>query len=135
MKKEIVGLGIAALLLFGLASTASAASIVCTKSSAKCYFFQSMECPDLYLNPGDACMRAKYAGFFRVRGLMIDARVLVKAQNALRQAKIEFFTAKSTERGRLLLMVDDLTVPAASNILKKAGITPVVQPIPQGPLR
>jgi hypothetical protein len=135
MKKGIASLGIAAVLLCVHASSASAASIVCTKGSAKCYFFQSMECQDLYLNPGDACMRAKYAGFFRVRGLKIDSRVLVKAQNALRQAKIEFFTAKSPEPGRLLLMVDDLTIPAASNALKKAGISPFVQPIPQGPLR
>jgi hypothetical protein len=135
MKKAIGSLGIATVLLCGLTAESFAASIVCTKSSAKCYFFQSMECQDLYLNPGDACMRAKYAGFFRVRGLMIDSRVLVKAQDALHRAKIEFFTAKSPERGRLLLMVDDLTVPAASNVLKKTGITPVIQPIPQGPLR
>jgi hypothetical protein len=135
MKKRISHLGLAMVFLCGFTAESFAASIVCTKGSAKCYFFQSMECQDLYLNPGDACMRAKYAGFFRVRGLKIDSRVLVKAQTALRQAKIEFFTAKSSERGRLLLMVDDLTVPAASNALKKAGITPIVQPIPQGPLR
>lgn len=131
MRKTMASLG----LLLSVASAASAASIVCTKGSLKCYFFQSMECQDLYLNPGDACMRAKYAGFFRVRGLKIDSRVLVKAQNALRQSKVEFFTAKSAERGRLLLMVDDLTIPAASNALKKAGISVVVEPIPQGPLR
>jgi hypothetical protein len=135
MEKKVIGLGIVAFLLCGFLSAAAAASIVCTKGSAKCYFFQSMECQDLYLNPGDACMRAKYAGFFRVRGLKIDPRVLVKAQNTLRQAKIEFFTAKSPERGSLLLMVDDLTIPAASNALKKAGITAVIEPIPQGPLR
>ncbi len=114
---------------------ASAASIVCTKGSAKCYFFQSMECKDLYLNPGDACMQAKKAGFFHVRGLKIDSRGLARAQNALRQAKIEFFTAKAPERGRILLMVDDLTIPAASNALKNAGITAIVELIPQGPLR
>ncbi len=119
----------------GLAAEVSAASIVCTKGSAKCYFFQNMECQDLYLNPGDACMKDKYAGFFRVRGLKIDSRVLLKAQSALRQGKIEFFTAKAPERGRLLLMVDDLTIPAASNVLKKVGIAATVEPIPQGPLR
>jgi hypothetical protein len=135
MEKKIISLGIIAFLLCGFISEASAASIVCTKGSAKCYFFQNMECQDLYLNPGDACMRAKYAGFFRVRGLKIDSRELVKAQNTLRQAKIESFTAKSPERGRLLLMVDDLTIPAASNVLKKAGIVAVIEPIPQGPLR
>jgi hypothetical protein len=135
MKKEIVSLGIVALLLCGFASESFAASIVCTKGSAKCYFFQSMECHDLYLNPGDACMGAKKAGFFHVRGLKIDSRGLGRAQNALRQAKIEFFTAKATERGRLLLMVDDLMIPAASKALNQAGITSLVELIPQGPLR
>ncbi|HEX3551721.1 MAG TPA: hypothetical protein VIA62_00655 [Thermoanaerobaculia bacterium] len=135
MKTFWISVGTAALLFCGLAGEAFAASIVCTKASAKCYFFQSMECQDLYLNPGDACMRAKYAGFFRVRGLKIDAAALVKAQNALRQARIEFFTAKSTERGHLLLMVDDLAVPNAANALKKVGITGTVEAIPQGPLR
>jgi hypothetical protein len=133
MKKRIGSVGIAMVLLCGFVSEASAASIVCTKGSLKCYFFQSMECQDLYLNPGDACMRAKSASFFHVRGLKIDSRVLVKAQNALRQAKIEFFTAKALERGRLLLMVDDVTVPAASSALNKAGITFLVELIPQGP--
>lgn len=135
MRKGIVRLGIAAALLCVYASASSAASIVCTKTSARCYFFQSMECPDLYLNPGDACMRAKYAGFFHVRGLTIDSRVLARAQNALRQGKVEFFTAKSPERGRLLLMVDDLMLPAATAALRKAGITVLAVPIPQGPLR
>ncbi|MBW8879282.1 MAG: hypothetical protein JF614_30455 [Acidobacteria bacterium] len=135
MKTRLAWLGIAALLVCGLAAESFAASIVCTKASAKCYFFQSVECQDLYLNPGDACMRAKYAGFFRVRGLKIDSPALVKAQNALRQARIEFFTAKSPERGHLLLMVDDLTIPAAANALKKVGITSTVEAIPQGPLR
>jgi|GEM_PF-2550324 len=135
MKTRIVRLGIAVLLLSGAATRSFAASIVCTKGSLKCYFFQSMECPDLYLNPGDACMRAKYAGFFHVRGLTIDSRVLGRAQNALRQAKVEFFTAKSPERGRLLLMVDDLMLPAATATLRKAGITVLTVPIPQGPLR
>jgi hypothetical protein len=135
MKNGLACLGIAAILVCGAAAESFAASIVCTKASAKCYFFQSLECQDLYLNPGDACMRAKYAGFFRVRGLQIDSKALVKAQNALRQARIEFFTAKSPERGHLLLMVDDLTIPAAANALKKAGIAATVEPIPQGPLR
>jgi hypothetical protein len=135
MKKEIASFGFAVILACVLAAHASAASIVCTKGSAKCYFFQNMECQDLYLNPGDACMRAKYAGFFHVRGLKIDSRVLGRAQNALRQAKIEFFTAKATERGRLLLMVDDLAIPAASNALQKAGVTALVELIPQGPRR
>ena len=135
MKQEISRPGLALILVFGLAAGASAASIVCTKGSAKCYFFQKMECQDLYLNPGDACLRAKTAGFSHVRGLKIDSRVLGRAQNALRQAKIEFFTAKAPERGRLLLMVDDLTIPAASNALQKAGITSLVELIPQGPLR
>ncbi|HEV7785898.1 MAG TPA: hypothetical protein VGQ28_11215, partial [Thermoanaerobaculia bacterium] len=107
MIKGIACLGFTAILACGLAAPASSASIVCTKGSLKCYFFQSMECQDLYLNPGDACMRAKNAGFFHVRGLKIDARVLGRAQSALRQAKIEFFTAKATERGRLVLLVDD----------------------------
>lgn len=128
--------GIASLVLACcLAAQASAASIVCTKGSAKCYFFQSMECQDLYLNPGDACMRAKSPSFFHVRGLKIDSRVLGRAQNALRQAKIEFFTAKATEKGRLLLMVDDLTIPAATKALNQAGITSLSEIIPQGPLR
>jgi hypothetical protein len=128
--------GLLCLVLAGcLAAQASAASIVCTKGSAKCYFFQSMECQDLYLNPGDACLRAKNAGFSHVRGLKIDSRVLGRAQNALRQAKIEFFTAKATERGRLVLLVDDLTIPAASKALNQAGITSLVELIPQGPLR
>jgi hypothetical protein len=118
-----------------LAAPAFAASIVCTKGSAKCYFFQTIECQDLYLNPGDACLRSKNAGFFHVRGLKIDSRVLGRAQIALRQAKIEFFTAKATERGRLVLMVDDLTIPAASKALNQAGITSLVELIPQGPLR
>jgi hypothetical protein len=135
MQPGIASFGIAMILACGLASEASAASIVCTKGSAKCYFFQSMECQDLYLNPGDACMRAKYAGFFHVRGLKIDSRVLGRAQNALRQAKIEFFTAKATERGRLLLMVDDLAIPSASKALNQAGITSLVELIPQGPRR
>ena len=135
MRKGIARLGLAAILVCGAAAEASAASIVCTKGSAKCYFFQSMECQDLYLNPGDACMQAKKAGFFHVRGLKIDSRVLGRAQNALRRAKIEFFSAKALERGRLLLMVDDLTIPAASNALEKAGITFTVELIPQGPLR
>jgi hypothetical protein len=135
MKKGIAGCGLVVSFLCSFAFDASAASIVCTKGSAKCYFFQSMECQDLYLNPGDACMRAKHAGFFHVRGLKIDPRALAKAQNALRQAKIEFFTAKAPERGRLLLMVDDLTIPAASTALNKAGITFLVELIPQGPLR
>ena len=135
MKTRLAWLGVAAILVCGLAGESFAASIVCTRASAKCYFFQSMECQDLYLNPGDACMRAKYAGFFRVRGLKIDSRVLVKAQNALRQAKIEFFTARSAEPGHLLLMVDDLTIPTAANALKKMGIAATVEPIPQGPLR
>jgi len=130
MKRWIAGLWMGS-----LAATCFAASIVCTKGSAKCYFFQNMECQDLYLNPGDACMKARHAGFFHVRGLKIDPRVLSRAQNALRQAKIEFFSAKALERGRLLLMVDDLTIPAASNALQKAGITFTVELIPQGPLR
>lgn len=133
MKKLIVSLGIVAFLLCGFVSETFAASIVCTKGSLKCYFFQSLECQDLYLNPGDACMRAKSASFFHVRGLKIDSRVLVRAQNALRQAKVEFFTAKATERGRLLLMVDDLAVPEATKALSQAGITALVELIPQGP--
>jgi hypothetical protein len=135
MKTRLACFGIAAILTCLGTAESFAASIVCTKTSAKCYFFQSMECQDLYLNPGDACMRAKYAGFFRVRGLKIDSKSLVKAQNALRQARIEFFTAKSPDRGHLLLMVDDLTIPAAANALKKVGIASTVEPIPQGPLR
>jgi len=135
MKQGIATVGLAAILACGLAAEASAASIVCTKGAAKCYFFQSMECQDLYLNPGDACLRAKNAGFSHVRGLKIDSRGLGRAQNALRQAKIEFFTAKALERGRLVLMVDDLAIPAASNALKNAGITATVELIPQGPLR
>jgi hypothetical protein len=135
MKKDIACLGIAAILAFAAAAESFAASIVCTKKSEKCYFFQSMECQALYLNPGDACMRAKHAGFYRVRGLKIDSRDLQKGQNALRQARIEFFTARPSERGRLLLMVDDLTIPVAANALKKAGVAATVEPIPQGPLR
>jgi hypothetical protein len=135
MKRGITSFNLAVILACGLAAQASAASIVCTKGSAKCYFFQSMECQDLYLNPGDACMPAKKAGFFHVRGLKIDSRALGRAQNALRQGKIEFFTAKATERGRLLLMVDDLTIPAATKALNQAGITSLVEIIPQGPLR
>ncbi|HEX4966320.1 MAG TPA: hypothetical protein VF173_36265 [Thermoanaerobaculia bacterium] len=138
MKRKLARLGIVAIfagMSGAFAAEACAASIVCTKGSLKCYFFQTMECQDLYLNPGDACMRAKHAGFFRVRGLKIDSRALVKAQNALRQAKIEFFTARAKEPGRLLLMVDDLTIPTAANALKKVGIASTVEPIPQGPLR
>ncbi|MFY9819876.1 MAG: hypothetical protein WAM82_00735 [Thermoanaerobaculia bacterium] len=135
MKQRIGRLGIVVILVCAMAAEASAASIVCTKGSAKCYFFQNMECRDLYLNPGDSCMRAMHAGFFHVRGLKIDSRALVRAQNALRQAKIDFFTAKAQERGRLLLLVDDLTIPAASSSLQKAGITFTVELIPQGPLR
>ncbi len=138
MKTLWTSLGIAAVVLCGVCGFAGesfAASIVCTKASAKCYFFQSMECQDLYLNPGDACMRARYAGFFRVRGLKIDSRALVRAQSTLRQSKIEFFTAKAPEPGHLLLMVDDLAIPAAANALKKVGIASTVEAIPQGPLR
>lgn len=131
MKKELACLVLACC----SAAQTSAASIVCTKGSAKCYFFQNMECQDLYLNPGDACLRAKTPGFSHVRGLKIDSRALGRAQNALRQAKIEFFTAKATERGRLVLMVDDLAIPAASKALNQAGITSLVELIPQGPLR
>jgi hypothetical protein len=135
MRNRISHCGLAAIVLCGFAAQSFAASIVCTKGSAKCYFFQSMECQDLYLNPGDACMRTKNAGFFHVRGLKIDSRVLARAQSALRQAKIEFFTAKATERGRLVLMVDDLAIPAATKALNQAGITSLVELIPQGPLR
>jgi hypothetical protein len=134
MKKGIASLGIAAIL--GLSTAESfAASIVCTKKTEKCYFFQTMECQALYLNPGDACMRAKHAGFYRVRGLKINSGDLQKGQNALRQARIEFFTARPSEPGKLLLMVDDLTIPAAANALKKVKVAAIVEPIPQGPLR
>jgi hypothetical protein len=135
MKKRFACLGIAAILACAVAADSFAASIVCTRKTEKCYFFQTLECQSLYLNPGDACMRAKYAGFFRVRGLKIDSRDLQKGQNALRQARIEFFTARPSERGRLLLMVDDLATPAAANALKKVGVASTVEPIPQGPLR
>ena len=134
MKKSIASFGIAAIL--GLSAADSfAASIVCTKKSEKCYFFQTMECQALYLNPGDACMRAKHAGFYRVRGLKISSGDLQKGQNALRQARIEFFTARPPEAGKLLLMVDDLTIPAAAGALKKVKVAATIEPIPQGPLR
>jgi len=99
MKRGITSFNLAVILACGLAAQASAASIVCTKGSAKCYFFQSMECQDLYLNPGDACMRAKSASFFHVRGLKIDSRVLGRAQNALRQAKVESSRRKRPSGG------------------------------------
>ncbi len=135
MRKQIVCLGMAVLLSIAAADS-FAASIVCTKKTEKCYFFQTIECPSLYLNPGDACMRAKHAGFYRVRGLKIDSRDLQKGQNALRQARIEFFTAQPpAERGKLLLMVDDLAIPVAAGVLKKVGVASTVQPILQGPLR
>jgi hypothetical protein len=135
MNGRLTCLGIVAILTLIGSAESFAASIVCTKKTEKCYFFQTMECQSLYLNPGDACMRAKHAGFYRVRGLKINSRDLQKGQNALRQARIEFFTARPSEPGKLLLMVDDLAIPAAVGALKKVGVAATVEPIPQGPLR
>ena len=129
-------LWIVAIALSALAAESRAASIVCVRSSGKCYFFQTLNCQAIYPNPGDTCQQVKYAGFHRVRGLKIDAKAVSMAQPVLRLRKIEFFLARPPgERGKILILMDDLAVTAAADALKKAGIAATVEPIPQGPMR
>ena len=121
-KRAITILLSAALALFA-AQSAMAACTVCVGKTGKCYSFKTLNCKDIGLGRGDSCIQGKAYILSTATALSVEASALTGAVDALNGAGITALqTSAASEKGRVVLLVDNTAATAATATLRRARI-------------